>query len=214
MNAPSLTRGCALLAGRWARWRDVTRAAGRYTPITVVTLLAALVAPFNPILQTSPKRNTAIAAAPSATGLRTAPAVRGPESSSNGTRILRLHEWHCTSIPLSLAQMNAFPHAQPIGRTSPDSTIAALPGLSTDAQRHGIAVGIGRWCASPGKLGSGSSDPDRWPLRLNHRRQFDQTLSRPNVQGQAVQLSALVRWVLWPCLTFHPTDALRTPDRS
>jgi len=36
-----------LRAGRWARWRDVTRAAGRYTPVKVFTVIAAPVAPFN-----------------------------------------------------------------------------------------------------------------------------------------------------------------------
>src|ERR1700693_187424 len=39
--------GVPLRAGRWARWRDVTRAAGRYTPIKVFTVIAALVAPIN-----------------------------------------------------------------------------------------------------------------------------------------------------------------------
>jgi hypothetical protein len=63
-------------------------------------------------------------------------------------------------MPCSLAQMNAFPHAQSIGWTSPDSTIAALPGLSTDAQRHGNAVGIGRRV-----LEARESEPRDHPIR-------------------------------------------------
>jgi len=37
-----------------------------------------------------------------------------------------LQELHCICIPCSLAQMNALPHAQSIGRNPPVSTIAAL----------------------------------------------------------------------------------------
>src|ERR1700693_5550777 len=50
--------GVLLRAGRWARWRDVTRAAGRYTPIKVFTVIATLVAPINVQSCRRPRRET------------------------------------------------------------------------------------------------------------------------------------------------------------
>jgi len=53
-------------------------------------------------------------------------------------------------------------------RPSPPS-----PGLSTDAQRHGIAVGIGRRVLESGEAGRGivrSSPPAAWPTSLFARR--------------------------------------------
>jgi len=59
------------------------------------------------------------------------------------------------------------------------------PGLSTDAQRHGIAVGIGRWVLEPGDARLGIVRSDRWPLRLVFSDGWDEDYRFPNRENKA-----------------------------